>query len=500
MPMMKHRGHCKACENEWDIRKLDAKGKRVCPQCRSTDVEVLEIEVPSDGENVPLDPEDDFKDVLQDVGISRARETITKVFFRGDVDNIDWLDEVLKIATIPKSKRTLIKSVWFGLPSELVNDGDDDNGSGIMSGSNKKKDSLEDAMEQVEIDMAKEIKKARADKMLRELRGDDDTHKKSHKMVKVPAQNTDGSMMVGGDGRPVFYEITTEELKEMQIAQQFMNQHKPQQNNNQANESNMMMLEMMKIISGNNTNGKDSDALNKLQDKIEEMNTVMLETKIQGAFGGIMSEINKLKDDKEKGDALDRLGDELIKLKKLGVNIGGSGGVDIVEARKDRVIDEGVVELRGLRSDLSNKLDPFVQIAANSARDQLKEQNKDKQRLVDERSNISDEDAESIVRALDADSPELQILEEKQLAYEESERVKHASEMVGDMRDIQSESDKSFVSQDTEKAEEPPIMKAMIFSNSKTVSWDGEKETVIETNKSVEIPPDDIIPVDDKEE
>lgn len=65
-------------------------------------------------------PQDRFKKTLVDLGFSKGSNTITDVFFQGDIDSPAYLDSVLKVSGIPARNRSMILTSWYGkTPEEL---------------------------------------------------------------------------------------------------------------------------------------------------------------------------------------------------------------------------------------------------------------------------------------------------------------------------------------------------------------------------------------------
>lgn len=102
-------------------------------------------------------PQERFMLMLRDMGIRKGRETVTNLFFGGDIDDPLWLDNALKSNGISVANRGMIISAYYG---ETLDD------LGIVLSpdkKNKKKQSGQQDDDEESDDEMKEIEKMRRD-------------------------------------------------------------------------------------------------------------------------------------------------------------------------------------------------------------------------------------------------------------------------------------------------------------------------------------------------
>lgn len=102
-------------------------------------------------------PQERFMSMLRDMGIRKGRETVTNLFFGGDIDDPLWLDNALKSNGISVANRGMIISAYYG---ETLDD------LGIVLSpdkKNKKKQSAQRDDDEESDDEMKEIEKMRRD-------------------------------------------------------------------------------------------------------------------------------------------------------------------------------------------------------------------------------------------------------------------------------------------------------------------------------------------------
>lgn len=59
-------------------------------------------------------PQDRFRRIVKDQGYNIGLENMTSVFFEGNTDSPQWLDEVLKLSHIPAKNREIIITAYYG--------------------------------------------------------------------------------------------------------------------------------------------------------------------------------------------------------------------------------------------------------------------------------------------------------------------------------------------------------------------------------------------------
>lgn len=59
-------------------------------------------------------PQDRFRRIVKDQGYNIGLENMTSVFFEGNTDSPQWLDEVLKLSHIPSKNREIIITAYYG--------------------------------------------------------------------------------------------------------------------------------------------------------------------------------------------------------------------------------------------------------------------------------------------------------------------------------------------------------------------------------------------------
>ena len=172
------------------------------------------------------DPQLEFKAILRDMGLKNKIESITKMFYAGNIDDPIHLDNCLKTAGIDAARRRLAVASYYGyVPDELKAeseqvDGDEDN-SKKSKKSKSDVDPIKDAYAQIKQKKAEKLLEMTADMEIEELeakiekkreRMDSKDSNTKSEIVRIPATDTDGNILKDEKGSPVIMEIAKSDL------------------------------------------------------------------------------------------------------------------------------------------------------------------------------------------------------------------------------------------------------------------------------------------------
>lgn len=170
------------------------------------------------------DPESDFKAILKDIGLKNKVGTISRMFFTGDIDKPEWLDECLKVAGVDVARRRLAIAGYFGhIPDELKKDEDTDDKKEEKSESDlsESKDPIKDAYKKIKLAKAERLLEMQADmdmavmeenlkKRAKETSGSADKPKED--VVRIPMTDDNGKLVTDEKGAPVIMELSKGDL------------------------------------------------------------------------------------------------------------------------------------------------------------------------------------------------------------------------------------------------------------------------------------------------
>lgn len=192
-----------------------------------------EGEVASDKVEV-LDPQEEFINILSDVGLKSKKRVITQTIFEnGDPSNPKWVDEVLRIAGLDISRRRLILMRVFGKSPEklgikLMLTGEDESVEVVEESEDSGDETFVDKeykkMQKAEIEDMRIRLNERKLKLLKKRLGDEDRDdgrgKNGEEKIEIPVMDDTGKPVADKSGQVVFMKVTPMQLYYMSMMKQ----------------------------------------------------------------------------------------------------------------------------------------------------------------------------------------------------------------------------------------------------------------------------------------
>jgi hypothetical protein len=164
------------------------------------------------------DPQTDFKKMLRDLGLKNKIETIASMFFSGDIDKPQHLDNCLKLAGIDKARRRLAVASHFGhIPDDLEEDDDYEEETKSSKKSKKAKDDddpIKEVQDEMKQNKARKLRELAADMEIRDLEvklqkeaDKDKPNSPNNDIVRIPATDDNGNIVKDEKQVPVILEL-----------------------------------------------------------------------------------------------------------------------------------------------------------------------------------------------------------------------------------------------------------------------------------------------------
>jgi hypothetical protein len=213
-----HRLEFKEVETEEETRKLNKREER--KMAKEDKPEGWSGTATGD-----YDPQMEFKSILKDMGLKNKIESITKMFYAGDIDSPIHMDECLKTAGIDVARRRLAIASYYGhIPDELKkDDGDssDDDAKEAKKAKGKDVDPLKEFYNEQKRKKAEKLMEITADMEIEELeaklekkaeRLNNKNEKSVNDVIRIPATDAQGNIIKDEKGVPVIMEIPKSDM------------------------------------------------------------------------------------------------------------------------------------------------------------------------------------------------------------------------------------------------------------------------------------------------
>lgn len=358
-----------------DMHENDEDTKRRKPTKKR---EVRELDTDETGN---YDPEDEFRQMLRDMGLKTRTKTITEVFFQGNTDSPDWLEYVLKKANVPQSKRELILMRWFGDKYEkMMRESDGDDLDESAESDEIDEDTIKKEMRRIRLKRLRELKELYEEKRLEAelkrleefLRGERESpnHPDDKELIELPLTKPNGEPVLDANGVPVIIKVTPQQamalsmrsevshkapkdetkndgFTQMMTAIMTMMMEMNKQQMQLALESRKEMADMLKLLvesKGSNTDDSTMRRIDELTNNQMKLIREIYQQNMERMYDVIESMQNS-------PSVAKKLKEDLELFRSLGL-VGGASNVDYKTEKQAEVANKLIDTLDNTRSDL----------------------------------------------------------------------------------------------------------------------------------------------------
>lgn len=339
--------------------------------------EVRELDADETGN---YDPEDEFRQMLRDMGLKTKIKTITEVFFQGNTDSPDWLEYVLKKANIPQSKRELILMRWFGDKYEkMMKASEDDESDEDVESDEIDEDTIKKEMRKIRLKRLRELKEMYEEKRLEaELKRleqflsqerSPSNRSDDSELIELPLTKPDGEPVLDANGMPVIVKVTPQQAMALSMRSEFSQRHPKDEAKNDgfaqimtaimtmmmemnkqqmqlALESRKEMADMLKLLVESKGRGADDTTMR----RIDELTTNQMKL-IQEIYQQNMERMYDVIESMQNAPSVaKKLKEDLELFRSLGI-VGGSN-IDYKTEKQAEVANKLIDTLDNTRSDL----------------------------------------------------------------------------------------------------------------------------------------------------